>query len=83
MRVQPYLFRIYDLFTNTVSVSFHYSLCGVNPLGALATSGSVDTCPERQVSMIHSVEWELAGDTEVLGEYLPQCNSVHHKSQKT
>jgi hypothetical protein len=25
------------------------------------------------------VEWKLAGETEVLGEKLPQRHSVHHK----
>jgi hypothetical protein len=32
------------------------------------------------MSVKQSVEWELAGETEVLGENLPQCQFVHHKS---
>jgi hypothetical protein len=31
--------------------------------------------------MEKSVEW-LAGETEVLGENLPQCRFVHHKPQR-
>jgi hypothetical protein len=27
-----------------------------------------------------SVEWELAGETEVFGENVPQCHFVHDKS---
>jgi hypothetical protein len=29
------------------------------------------------------VEWELAGETEVLGENVPQFRCVHHKSHMT
>jgi hypothetical protein len=28
----------------------------------------------------HLVEWELAGETEVLGDKSLQCHLVHHKS---
>jgi hypothetical protein len=31
----------------------------------------------------HSVEWELTGKTEILGENLPQCHFVHHKCHMT
>jgi hypothetical protein len=35
------------------------------------------------MSVEQSVEWKLAGETEVLGENLPQCLSVHHKPYLT
>jgi hypothetical protein len=35
------------------------------------------------MSVEQSVEWELAGETEVLGENLPQYHFVHHKSHMT
>jgi hypothetical protein len=33
------------------------------------------------MSVEQSVEWDLAGETEVLGENLPQCHFVNHKIQ--
>jgi hypothetical protein len=35
------------------------------------------------MNMEQSVDWELAGETEVLGENLPQCDFVHYKSHMT
>jgi hypothetical protein len=35
------------------------------------------------MSVEQSVEWELTGETEVLGENLPQRHFVHHKSRMT
>jgi hypothetical protein len=31
----------------------------------------------------YSVEWELEGEAEVLGENMPQCRFVHNKSHMT
>jgi hypothetical protein len=35
------------------------------------------------MSMEQLVEWELAGETEVVGENLPKCHFVHHKFHMT
>jgi hypothetical protein len=35
------------------------------------------------MSVEQSLERELAGETEVLEENLPQCRFVHHKSHMT
>jgi hypothetical protein len=35
------------------------------------------------MSVEQSVEWHLAGETEVLGENMPQRHLDHHKSNMT
>jgi hypothetical protein len=35
------------------------------------------------MSVEQLVEWELAGETEVLRKTLPRCYFVHHKSHMT
>jgi hypothetical protein len=49
----------------------------LGPLGTATTNGLL--CQSRVIMMEKLVEW-LAGETEVLGENLPQCIFVHHKS---
>jgi hypothetical protein len=51
-------------------------------LGTSATCGLV-YLPREIVRLKKLVELRLAGETEVLGENLPQRVFVHHKSQLT
>jgi hypothetical protein len=47
-------------------------------LGTAATNGLL--CQPRVIMMIEKSTELLAGETEVLGENLPQCRFVHHKT---
>jgi hypothetical protein len=49
----------------------------LRPLGTAATNGLLWQ-PRVIMMMEKLVEW-LDGETEVLGENLPQCRFVHHK----
>jgi hypothetical protein len=53
----------------------------LNPLG---TSTTEAYCTSRgwqiKMNVEQSVEWEVAGESEVLGKNLTQCHFVHHKS---
>jgi hypothetical protein len=37
----------------------------------------------RSMNMEQMMEWELAQEIKGLGERLPQCHFVHHKSHMT
>jgi hypothetical protein len=49
----------------------------LGPLGTVANNGLLHQ-PRMIMMMEKLVEW-LAGETEVLGQNLPQCLFVHHK----
>jgi hypothetical protein len=57
----------------------------LNPLGTSVTIYPIVPAPEDYmiVSVEQSVQWEMAGETKVLGGNVPQCHFVHHNSHMT
>jgi hypothetical protein len=56
----------------------------LSPLRTSATIWSIVPAPGwwMKMNVELSVEW-VSGETEVLGENLPQCHFVYHKSHMT
>jgi hypothetical protein len=66
--------------------NFFFSFCGWGETVHLVRRPLLAYCTNPgwlMMIMEQLVEWGLAGETEVLGENLPQCHFVHHKSDLT
>jgi hypothetical protein len=55
----------------------------VTALGTAAMVWPILPAQDDTMKVEQSVEWESAGETEVLAENLPQDHFVEHKSHKT
>jgi hypothetical protein len=83
----PYAFNIRNsihLITDlqNIEIQENTRLCSFDIENMYTNVPKLDTI-EMMMIMEQLVEWGLAGETEVLGENLPQCHFVDHKSHMT
>jgi hypothetical protein len=76
---------ICDHYARLLLLLLLFALCETKSIWYWGHCLAYCTSPRWQMMMIveQSVECELVGETVVLGENLPQCHSVHHKSHMT
>jgi hypothetical protein len=71
------------LFLLHLCIVVYWGGVRLSPLGTLATNRPIVPALHDRWTIERLIEWELAGETEVLGESVLQCHFVHHKSHMT